>query len=360
MREIKDCNVAVVGGAGFLGSHLVDYLIEERDCNVLVIDNLVAGKIEWINKSAAFEHHDITDSEEHLKREFSSFQISGSKSKGVDYVFQYAAHPYVPDSYSRPLHVADVNFFGAMKVINAAQEAGVKGILQVSSAEVYGEGSETREPFTDGFKIDERALILPHSTYGASKAAIDSWVQVRWREAKTPCIALRQFNCVGARETHPYVVPEIISQINFQMVKTDLGYMAYINPGEFVKVKLGNNSSRDFMDAKDAVRMSVELLERGEFGQVYNLGSEDSIKVYDLAVRIGRLMGVEVQVVEDESRKRPWEIWHLASSNQKILKAIDRTPSTAVNGLPMTPLDDSLKAAIGWFNQNGSRWPWER
>lgn len=118
-------------------------------------------------------------------------------------------------------------------------------------------------------------------------------------------------------------------------------------------VRLGNNSFRDFLYAGDAVRIAVELLERGEFGEVVNLGSESGIKIYDLARLIGSLMGfADVKVEEDKARKRPWEIWHLLSSNDKIYGIIGHKPR-------LTTLDESLKKTIGWFEENGRKWPWE-
>lgn len=191
MRSIHNCPVAVVGGAGFLGSHLVDHLIEDRACKVLVIDNLIAGRREFVHPQAEFVHHDITGSEAHLTRLFCDSQIQ--------FVFNYAAMPYVPDSYDRPLRVFDVNAMGALKVINAAQEAGCEAVLQVSSAELYGDPGYDNQTYSETKRITEDCVVRPHSSYGAAKAAIDALVQVRWREAKTPVIALRQFNCVWER-----------------------------------------------------------------------------------------------------------------------------------------------------------------
>ena len=326
MRIIRECNVCVVGGAGFLGSHLVNHLVEDRRCNVMVIDNLVTGRLEFLHQDAKFEHCDITGSESYLRKLL--------KAHKTQYVFNYAAEPYIPVSFERPIHVFNTNAFGAIKVINAAEEVGCEGILQVSSAEIYGDQKGM---------ISEDATVSPHSSYGASKAAIDFLVQVRWREAKTPVIALRQFNCVGERETHPYVVPEIISQLQTHTMLA----------GE-PTVLLGNNSSRDFLYAGDAVRMAVELLEKGAFGEVYNLGSQDTIPIYDLARLIGEIMwdGGSIQIQPDKSRMRPWEIWHLQSDNFKICSVINRHPKV--------PLTEALKKTIAYFHSNGNRWGWER
>ena len=99
------------------------------------------------------------------------------------------------------------------------------------------------------------------------------------------------------------------------------------------------------------MRMAVELLEKGEFGEVYNMGSEGGIKIYDLANLIGKLMGhSEVEINVDEARVRPWEIWHLQSDNTKLYNAIGRkTP---------TPLDIALQKTIDYFNSNGHTWDW--
>lgn len=334
MRVIRDTTVAVVGGAGFLGSHLVNHLIDDRNCDVVVIDNLVSGRREFIHPGAVFVHHDITASEERMKNVF--------VASGAKFVFNYAAEPYIPVSFERPLHVFDVNAMGAVKVINAAQEAGCLGILQVSSAEIYGGGSPTDDTLSSvSSAIDEEYHVSPHSSYGAAKAAIDAMVQVRWKEAMTPCIALRQFNCVGERETHPYVIPEIISQVHRQE-----------RTGMYVKMLLGNNSFRDFQYALDAVRDAVLLLEKGQFGEVYNMGSESGIRIYDLAHMIAKLMkSGDLMITKDPDRVRPWEIWHLLSDNSKLESVIGARRNTS--------LEDALILTIKDFRANGCKWCWE-
>ena len=301
MREIKNCNVCVIGGAGFIGSHLVNHLIEDRNCKVLVLDNLITGKKEFINPKATFEYCDITHSESQLRKLFEVYKI--------EYVFNYSAEPYIPVSFARPLHVFDINARGALMVLNAAQ-----------SAEIYGDAPD--------HKIDETYPANPHSSYGASKLAIDVLIQCAWKERKTPAIAMRQFNCLGEHETHQYVVPEIIKQLS-----------------ESNTIRLGNNSYRDFQYAGDAVRMAVELLEKGQFGEVYNMGSENGIKIYDLAHTIGRLMGKEITIEVDETRFRPWEIWHLQSDNTKLYNTITYRPKVT--------LDEALLKVIKDYNEHG-------
>jgi len=317
MRNIRNTNVCVIGGAGFLGSHLVDHLVEDRGCKVLVLDNLISGLKKHINSKAKFVWYDIRDDEHELANILTK--------EGVEYVFNYAAEPYIPECFERPMHFFDINATSVLKVLNACQIAKIKGLLQVSSAEIYGDMTG---------KIKETDPVIPHSTYGVSKLAADGLVQVRWKEAKVPAIAMRQFNCVGERETHAYVIPEIISQMDKSST-----------------IKLGNNSFRDFQYAGDAVRMAVELLEKGHFGEVYNMGSESGIKIYDLARLIGELMGhKKVEIIVDESRVRPWEIWHLQSDNTKLYSVIgSRQP---------TPLRVALEKTIEYYYANNKKWDW--
>lgn len=319
MRQIVNQNVCVIGGAGFLGSHLVNYLVEERRCKVLVLDNLITGLTSYINPKADFIWFDIRGDEKELSKIL--------KDNNIEYVFNYAAEPYIPECFERPMHFFDINATAVLKVLNACQDAGIKGILQVSSAEIYGNLKG---------KIKESDPVEPHSTYGVSKAAADGLVQVRWKEAKVPAIAMRQFNCVGERETHEYVIPEIISQLS----RTNV-------------VNLGNNSFRDFQYAGDAVKMAVELLENGEFGEVYNMGSEDGIQIYDLANLIGKLIGHnEIEIKVDQARVRPWEIWHLQSDNTKLYSVIKSRPEVS--------LEEALLRTINFYKENGEKWDWRK
>jgi len=318
MRDVRNVNVCVIGGAGFLGSHLVNYLIDNKKSTVLVLDNLISGLRKNINSHAKFMEYDIRNNEVGLTAILKTHQIK--------YVFNYAAEPYIPECFERPLDFFEINATAVLRVLNACQAADVKALLQVSSAEIYGEAKG---------RITEDTPIIPHSTYGVSKVAADGLVQVRWKEAQVPAIALRQFNCIGERETHDYVVPEIISQL-------------HVTPGV---VRLGNNSYRDFLYAGDAVQMAVELLECGQFGQVYNMGSEVGIKIYDLAKMIGGLMGQgDIQIISDSNRERPWEIWRLESDNTKLHKTIRKRPTVSLEG--------ALQYTIDYFRKNGNKWDW--
>ena len=129
-RNIVNKNVCVIGGAGFLGSHLVDHLIEDRNCKVLVLDNLITGLKKYINPKATFQWFDIRDDENDLAKVF--------EENDIEYVLNYAAEPYIPECFERPMHFFDINATSVLRVLNACQKSNIKGLLQVSSAEIYG------------------------------------------------------------------------------------------------------------------------------------------------------------------------------------------------------------------------------
>jgi nucleoside-diphosphate-sugar epimerase len=91
--------------------------------------------------------------------------------------------------------------------------------------------------------------------------------------------------------------------------------------------------------------MATELLEKGQFGEVYNMGSEKGIKIYDLALLIGNMMGIQPMIIKDVKRIRPWDIFHLQSDNTKLYSVIDSRPEVS--------LEEALKRTIADYKKNG-------
>jgi len=113
-------NVVIVGGAGFLGSHLSNYLNQKN--KVLVLDNLLSGKTEYLNTKIEFKKFDIRYSTIRLYKLLQDFQ--------TDYVFHLAACPFIPDSYTNPGEFVDINIKGTLNVLKACQEANIKKVVQ--------------------------------------------------------------------------------------------------------------------------------------------------------------------------------------------------------------------------------------
>jgi len=312
--------VAVIGGAGFIGSHIVEELVKQGK-KVVVLDNFTSGSLKNIdttNKNIEFELVDIRDGVNVFASIFKEYDI--------EEVYHLAAEPYIPECYERPEEFFDVNAVGTMNVLLACKKAGVKKILYWSSSEVYGTGSGS---------MDESYPLNPQSTYAVSKLAGDRLAFTLHKEQGIPVVILRQFNVYGKRETHEYVIPEIISQLS----KGDT-------------LNLGNiEAKRDFIYAEDAAKMAVELMEKGEVGEVYNLGSGNTYSIREIALTIAEIMGREPTIKIDESRLRPHDVNYLKSDNTKVYSII--------KGRPQTSLKEGLKKTIDWFFENGGEWGWE-
>lgn len=300
-----------IGAAGFIGSHVVDKLIEQGH-QVVVIDNLISGRRDFVNHKAEFHWGDIRSPKD-LERVFSKHHF--------DRVINLAAQPYIPNCYDDPELFFETNANGTLNVIRACERYGVGRFLQYASAEEYG---------TQKGKISESVAVHPQSTYGVSKVAADYLCSVRQKESGIRAIALRQFNCYGPRETHEYVIPEIISQL-------DKGQI----------VKLGNiHAARDFLYVEDAAEYAIELLEKGRPGDIYNLGSSECISIENLALLIGKMMGYEEIHIEIDSKKlRPWDIERLESDNTKIHSVVEYRPKTS--------FEEGLRKTIAYFKEHG-------
>jgi dTDP-glucose 4,6-dehydratase len=320
--NLKGENVLVTGGAGFIGSTLVRQLLK-RGANVVVYDNFLYG-----DKCNLTE---VEDSIKIVKGDVLSWKIYHTiKKYKVKYVFHLAAEPYVPHSYDNPEKFFDVNVKGTMNVLTACKTLDVKRIVHFSSSEVYGTAQYV--------PMDEKHPTLPLSTYAVSKLAADRLCFVFHHEHGIPVIILRPFNTYGPRETQPYVIPEIISQLARGKV-----------------VKLGNiKARRDFTYVEDVARGAVDLMESDiPDGEVVNLGSNKAYSVEELAHLVGELMGHDKVEIEIEStRLRPLDVNLLQCDYGKAKKYIDWEPKVDII--------EGLKRTIEWYMKNGRQWLYER
>jgi len=320
--KLKGENVLVTGGAGFIGSTLVRELLK-RGANVIVYDNFLYG-----NKCNLAE---IEDSVKIVKGDVLSWKIYHTiKEYKVKYVFHLAAEPYVPHSYDNPEKFFDVNVKGTMNVLTACKTLDVKRIVHFSSSEVYG--------IAQYVPMDEKHPTLPLSTYAVSKLAADRLCFVFHHEHGIPVIILRPFNNYGPRETQPYVIPEIISQLARGKV-----------------VKLGNiKAKRDFTYVEDVARGAVDLMESDiPDGEVVNLGSNKAYSVKELAHLVGELMGYdEIEIEIESTRLRRLDVNLLQCDYRKAKKYIDWEPKVDIR--------EGLKHTIEWYMKNGRQWFYER
>lgn len=319
--ELSGKKAMVTGGAGFIGSALVRGLLDE-DAEVVVYDNFVSGDLANLTE--------VQDRVEILEGDILDPNLDEiMREKRVDCVFNLAAEPYIPHCYDRPRKFFEVNATGALNVMLACKKAGVQRALQYSSSEVYGTARYV--------PMDEHHPLRPCSTYAVSKLAADRLCYSLHKEQDLPIIILRQFNTYGPRETHPYIIPELITQLSKDS-----------------RLRLGNvKARRDLTYVDDAVRGSIGLMKcDGAVGEVVNLGQGRDWSVEELAQIIGRLMGHRsIQMEVEEVRLRPLDVERLNGSYFKAM--------TLFGWRPQVSLEEGLRRTINWYRQNGSRWVWE-
>lgn len=320
--NLENQTILVTGGAGFIGSALVRKLLEEN-ANVIVFDNMLIGdesNLDEVKSKIKIIKGDIRDSN------FANILIDND----VGYVFHLAAEPYIPHCYQRPKEFIDVNFMGSFNVFDACKKARVKRCLQYSTSEVYGTARQT--------PMDEFHITNPLSTYAVSKLAADRLAYTLHHEQRIPIVILRQFNCFGERETQPYVIPEMISQLT-----------------RGNKVILGNiHARRDFTFVDDAAIAAFELIKYEEAeGQVFNSGSGKDWSIEELAHLIGELCGHDKITIEiDQKRLRPLDVEALRCNYFKL--------NQLTGWKPQIDIKEGLKRTIEWFVKHQKKWIWEK
>lgn len=320
--KIRGERVLVTGGAGFIGSALVRELLKEG-AKVVVYDNFLYG-----DRSNLME---IEDRIQIVNGDILGWKIYNAiKEHKVKYVFHLAAEPYIPHCYDNPEKFFDVNVKGTINVLMACKTLDIKRIIHFSSSEVYGTAQYT--------PMDEKHPTLPLSTYAVSKLSADRLCFVFHHEHGIPAIILRPFNCYGPRETQPYVIPEIISQLARKNI-----------------VRLGNiEAKRDFTYVEDIAKGAIATLESDiPNGEVVNLGSNKTYSIEELAHLTGKLIGHEnIEIKIESSRLRPLDVNLLQCNYSKAKNYTDWEPKVDI--------EKGLKRTIEWYMKNGKYWTWER
>lgn len=319
--------VVVTGGAGFIGSHLVDALVRAgADVTVVArynsnsnIGNL-AFLSEEVRKSYKIAFGTIEDSD-------FMFRVL----EGKDVCLHLAALIAIPYSYEAPRSYVRTNIEGTLNVLEAARRFGVGRVVHTSTSETYG--TALRAP------IDEEHPLQGQSPYSASKIGADKMAESYYRSFDTPVVTLRPFNTYGPRQSARAFIPTIISQAMVRDV-----------------IKLGAlDPERDMTFVADTVAGFMAAGSApGVEGQTINLGTGETHSVGWFAERILKLMNMNKPIVQEDQRMRPdkSEVFKLISDN--------RLAGRVLGWQPQVSLDEGLMQMIEFVKSNPGFYPTDR
>jgi len=322
-EDLRGQRVLVAGGAGFVGSQLVRELVD-IGATVIVYDNFLHGTRQNLSELDGRIEVVIGDVLDEYKL-FETFRRTEPR-----YAFNLVGDTYVPSAYDVPKRFLRVNVEGTMNVLLAAKSAGVERSVYVSSTEVYGEARSV--------PMNEDHALAPANTYAVTKLAADRICFTFHHEHRIPVRIARIYNCYGPRETQPYVIPEIVTQLARGPV-----------------VELGNlDARRDFTYVADTARgLIATLLSDLPDGDVVNVGSNETHSVRELVARIAPLLGREDPVIKTDPRRlRRFDVQCFQCDASKLRERSGWRPTVG--------LDEGLKRTVDWFLQNGRAWSWER
>jgi len=309
----------VTGAAGFIGSHLVQALVQ-RGANVRAM-------VRYTSSSSlgnlAFLPKEMTGALDVTAGNIEDSDFVLRAMEGVDVVLHLAALIAIPYSYLAPRSYVRTNVEGTLNVLEAARRLGTQRVVHTSTSEVYG--TARRIP------IDEEHPLQGQSPYSASKIGADKVAESYYRSFATPVVTLRPFNTFGPRQSARAFIPTIISQA--------------LDNGE---VSLGSlEPERDMTFVDDTVEGFIRAaLRPGVEGETINLGVGSAHTVGEIARRILAHMGVDRPIRLDPRRVRPAasEVMKLVSDNTKARRLLGWEP--------LVSLDDGLQRTIAFVSEN--------
>jgi UDP-glucose 4-epimerase len=302
--------VLVTGGAGFIGSHLVDRLVDEA-YDVRVIDNLYSGKLENI------EHHIKSGKVDFVKGDIRDASLVKKCLVGVDAVFHLAAIISVPFSVSNPELTFDVNLSGTTNLLNAYSERNVGRFVFVSSCAVFGD--------TKILPVNEKASTNPISPYAESKLSAERDCLSFQQRGLLQSVVLRFFNVYGPRQGMNDYSGVITRFINCA------------KEGKPLTIYGDGSQTRDFVNVNDIVQALYACLKSSSAnGEVFNIGSGKPTSITELAKTVLELTGQDSEIQYELARTGD-----IKDSYADISKA-----KTLLSYEPKVTLRDGLRALL--------------
>ncbi len=304
--------VLVTGGAGFIGSHIAEALLEQGK-SVRVLDNFRTGKFANIESSA--------DKLEILDADLRDASRVGEAVRGMDVIFHSAAFVSVPQSMDEPQECFDVNVTGTYLLLESARRAGVRRVVLASSAAVYGE--------SDALPLIEETPLQPKSPYALSKIVNEMYADLFTNAFDLEVVALRYFNVYGPRQ-HPDSMYAAAIPIFANRLLNDKPVIIY-GDGE---------QTRDLINIHDVVRANLIASEHpNAAGKTFNICTGIETRLLDLLDVLYELFPNASQT--EFAPPRVGDIYRSVGSPQKALDTFGFKPQTS--------LTDSLKETVHWM-----------
>lgn len=312
--------VLVTGADGFIGSHLVEVLLEEGYAvRAFVLYNSF-NTWGWLD---SFPKEKL-DKIEVFTGDVRDPNAVRQAAKGVDAIFHLAALIAIPYSYYAPDAYVDTNIKGTLNVLQAARDLEIERVLVTSTSEVYGTAQYV--------PIDEKHPYQGQSPYSATKIGADRIAESFYRSFELPVTIVRPFNTFGPRQSARAVIPTIITQLLSGKTEIKLGSL---------------EPTRDFNYVRDTARGFVEIYRSEKtIGQEINIATQKEISIGQLAKELIRQINPEAKIICDAQRLRPAksEVERLLGCNEKI-KAL-------TNWEPQYTFEQGLAETIEFLKNN--------
>lgn len=310
--------ILVTGAGGFIGSHLVELLVNKGfNVRAFVRYN---SKNNW----GWLETSPVKNDIEVVTGDIRDYDSVYNAINDVKYVFHLAALIGIPYSYVSPKAYIETNINGTYNILQASKELNVEQVLITSTSETYGTAQYV--------PIDEKHPMVGQSPYSATKIAADQLAISYYRSFNLPVKIVRPFNTFGPRQSARAIIPTIITQIL----------------SGYDKIKVGNlHPTRDLTYVKDTVLGFYEIFKSNNlFGEITNIGMNFEISMKDLIELIIKLTKKNVVIISDSDRIRPAnsEVERLYCDNSKLIRN--------TNWKPNYNLETGLVETINWIQQH--------
>jgi UDP-glucose 4-epimerase len=312
MPKIEDSRILVIGGAGFVGSHIVDQLLAEPVREIVVLDNFVRGT--RTNLSEAAKDHRVRI----VEGSITDTTLLAELMEGIDYVFHLAAL-WLFECVYQPRSALEVNVVGTFNIVEAAQEAGVKKIVYSSSASVYGDAIFT--PMTEDHPFNNRTM------YGATKIAGEQFFRAFNEQHKLNYAGLRYMNIYGPRMDYKGTYVSVIMKV-----------LDRIDSGQAPVIFGDGSQSYDFIHVADVARANILALKSDASDEFFNVGMGIKTTINELVKILLDITGSSLQ-----PEYRPQEqmfVTHRVGSTEKAERQLGFRARV--------PLEEGLRSVVEW------------